>query len=104
MTNDEKDEPTILTKAQMDMLFDSLKESYSADQIKTALGKIFKMGYLEKNQLHFNILEIVRNAESEDQIGRQLSNCINDMLFAKAEEFQETLFSGMTVGKVRRSG
>lgn len=112
ITSDENNEPTVLTASQVETLFDSLKESYTAEQIKTALNRIFKMGYLEKNQLHFNILEIVRNAESDDQVGKQLSDCISDVLFSKAEEFQEVLFStdlsteilGKSIGKVRRSG
>lgn len=118
MTND--DEPSVITQKQLALLFDNIGNSYSGEQINSSLASAFGyhlksnkcLSFLERNAIHHGIIEMVKNSESNDEIGKNIANAIDDIIQSKVAAFLKDLYEKGTIsedirkqiGKVRRVG
>lgn len=118
MTND--DELSVITQKQLAFLFANIGNSYSGDQINSSLAAAFGyhlksnkcLSFLERNAIHHGILDMVKNSESDDEIGKNIADAIDDIIQTKIAAFLKDLYENGTIaedvkkqiGKVRRVG
>lgn len=117
MTKD--DEPSVITQAQLNRLIASMADSYSGEKIERALKAAFgshlgtsSLSFLERNAIHHGILDIVKNSQSKDEIGKNIADTIDAVIASKLQIFKEVLYAdgpgtdenkSLSVGLIRRS-